>query len=249
MRLCDCIGIKEKDIISVVGAGGKTSFLFQLAQELKEKESKVLLTTTTKIYAPEKDVVDLVCIQEKDFIKNAKVNKVGIFVYGSDINSENKMIGLAENQIGSLAGYFDYIVIEADGAKKKRIKGWNREEPVIYSGTTKTIGIIDIQAIGVEICEENVFRSKDFCDIANAKQREPITIDHLFRMICHPKGLFQYAEGEKILFINKADDSYYFEFARGFVHELRKNCPSFRNKILIGSLKNNKWDVMNLNES
>lgn len=244
MRLCDSIGIRQKDIISIVGAGGKTSFLFQLAQELKEKEHKVLLTTTTKIYVPEKNMVDLICVEEKNFIKNAEVNKVGIFVYGSDINSENKMIGLTENQIGSLTGYFDYTVIEADGAKKKRIKGWNREEPVIYSGTTKTIGILDIQVVGMEVCEENVFRSQAFCDIANAKQGEHITMDHLSHMICHPKGLFQYAEGEKILFINKVDNPYYFELARGFVLELRRNDPSFLSKILIGSLRNHTWNVL-----
>lgn len=243
MRLCDGIGIRKKDIVSIVGAGGKTSFLFRLAQELREDENKVLLTTTTKIYVPEKDKVDLICLMEKG-LKNVEANKAGIFVYGNHINSENKMIGLTEKQIGHLVDYFDYTVIEADGAKKRSIKGWNREEPVIYSGTTKTIGILDIQAIGMKICEENVFRSEAFCNIVKAKQGESITIDHLSHLICHPEGLFQYAKGEKILFINKVDHPYYFELAQGFLHEHRNKYPRFLNKILIGSLMNHTCDIM-----
>ena len=49
MRLSDYIGLEEKDVISFVGAGGKTTMMFKLAEELG-RNSKVLVTTTTKIY-------------------------------------------------------------------------------------------------------------------------------------------------------------------------------------------------------
>ena len=34
MKLSNYIGLKKKDIISIVGAGGKTTMMFKLAEEL-----------------------------------------------------------------------------------------------------------------------------------------------------------------------------------------------------------------------
>ena len=43
--------------ICAVGAGGKTSLLYELAEEYRQEGKRVLLTTTTKMYLPEKDGV------------------------------------------------------------------------------------------------------------------------------------------------------------------------------------------------
>ena len=46
--------IKKGDIITITGAGGKTSLMFSLARELASL-GRVLVTTTTKIYVPHPD--------------------------------------------------------------------------------------------------------------------------------------------------------------------------------------------------
>lgn len=48
------LNIKTGEIISLVGGGGKTTTLYMLANELKNKNKKVLVTTTTAIYSPER---------------------------------------------------------------------------------------------------------------------------------------------------------------------------------------------------
>ena len=53
--LKDILGINKKDVISIVGAGGKTTMLFSLSKELK---GKVCLSTTTKIFMPIKSDYD-----------------------------------------------------------------------------------------------------------------------------------------------------------------------------------------------
>ena len=85
----------------------------------------------------------------------------GIYILGLGVNEENKILGLSDKQLDELAPHFDYILIEADGAKEKQLKGWNEFEPVIYGKTTKTVGIIDIQSFGMVINEGNVHRSND----------------------------------------------------------------------------------------
>lgn len=239
MKLCNYIGLKEKDIISIVGAGGKTSFLFKLAKELKQNNYKVLVTTTTKIYVPPKEDYDFACLKEEQFFKYASMKSPGIYVYGMGVNLENKIIGIEENILNELMPYFDYILIEADGAKEKGIKGWNQFEPVISKKTTKTIGILDIQTIGMEICKENVHRSKIFCGITQAQEGESIKIEHLSRLISHQQGLFKGAVGEKILFINKIEHPYYLGITKQLIQKVNKQSQNLLDRTFIGSLKNN----------
>ena len=57
MNLIDTFKISKKDIITIVGAGGKTSLMYS-ASSLLRKDYKVLVTTTTHIYIPDKSIYD-----------------------------------------------------------------------------------------------------------------------------------------------------------------------------------------------
>ncbi|MCT4620567.1 MAG: selenium cofactor biosynthesis protein YqeC [Marinisporobacter sp.] len=238
MGIIDYMDLKEKDIVSIVGAGGKTSLLFYLGKKLKNH--KVLLTTTTKIYVPQNHQYDFICIDKNEFLKVSKKNQKGIYVYGTKVNGENKLIGLKEEQLDRIRNDFDYILIEADGAKEKQIKGWNDTEPVVYEKTKKTIGVLDIQALGLEVSEKNVHRSEAFCKMTHLKEGDHITLEALLKAIVHPEGLFKNAKGEKILFINKADDLQDLNKAEQLKNEMNKLYPKFLSKIVIGSLKKEK---------
>ena len=69
-NLIDTFNIKNKDIITIVGAGGKTSLMFS-ASSLFRKNYKVLVTTTTHIYVPDKNLYD-----EMIMLSDIKDNKV-----------------------------------------------------------------------------------------------------------------------------------------------------------------------------
>ena len=52
MTLYQALGLEGGGVISIVGAGGKTSFMFRLAHEISGLGQSVLTTTTTKIMMP-----------------------------------------------------------------------------------------------------------------------------------------------------------------------------------------------------
>ena len=57
------------------------------------------------------------------------------------------------------------VIIEADGSKRKALKGWAQYEPVIVSGTDITIGLLSLETIGAKINSENIHRLDKFIDI------------------------------------------------------------------------------------
>ena len=54
--------LERGGVISIVGAGGKTTLMFRLARELSKDGDRVLTTTTTKIYMPTRAQSSIVMI-------------------------------------------------------------------------------------------------------------------------------------------------------------------------------------------
>lgn len=228
--------IKNKDIITVIGAGGKTSFINCISQKLRYGCS-ILSTTTTKIYMPNKNLYDRVYYLQNVNSSDIYKNKKGITVIGKCINNENKIIGLDFNELNILEGMFDLLLIEGDGSKRKKLKGWNENEPVVYNKTTKTIGILDITTYKMEISDKNIHRLKEFkclIDIKNINDKY-INLDILYQIILNENGLFKNAIGDKILFINKVENKYYEDLSIQLAKKITKQNKDI--KIYYGSIK------------
>ena len=85
--LSELIALPALPLISLVGAGGKTTTMYTLASELAQKHKRVITTTTTSIYFPRQGETDtlIVAAETPVLIKMAstkfvayKVNKVAV---------------------------------------------------------------------------------------------------------------------------------------------------------------------------
>jgi probable selenium-dependent hydroxylase accessory protein YqeC len=238
MKLSEALNLKKKDVVSIVGAGGKTSLMLQLARELRSQR-KVLVTTTTKIYIPSDKDYDFLCCSYENYEKHMLKKTEGIYVLGKGLSEENKLMGLSEEELSKTCHNFDYTLIEADGAKRKSLKGWNRYEPVIYSGTTKTIGVLDITSVGIEIKEDNIHRSDRFCNITDSNSGGFVNLEHLVKLVLHPEGLFKNSLGEDILYINKVESDIDLERTQGLIEQIMMLSEGRLNKFVYGSIFEN----------
>lgn len=247
MNLIDVFNIKNKDIITIVGSGGKTSLMFSISSLLRQGY-KVLVTTTTNIYVPDYKTVefDKFCLIDNDeelenIIKN---DKNGVYVIGSKIiNNLNKpkLKGLTFEMIDKISHFFDIVLIEGDGSKEKPLKGWLDNEPVVYDKTTKTIGVIDINSIGLYINEDNIHRLDNFLDIINDEKSSKVKVKHLKNIVLNKNGLFKLSKGEKILFINKSESIKNKTNANLLIKEIKDENLYYIDKFVYGSLVNNEF--------
>lgn len=238
MILGDIIDVSKNEIMTVVGAGGKTSFVNYFANYYR-KQAKVLLTTTTKMYLPQKEIYNDIFMLDAD--ENITFpNQCGVTVCGKRINKENKIIGLDFEDLNSIVDNFELVLIEGDGSKKKKLKGWNNTEPVVCKRTTITIGILDITSYNMDINEENIHRLDEFINITKSCKGK-VSIYDLKNIILNPKGLFKNSKGKKILFINKVENNEYEELAKDVISLINKeehDIGTFYGSIKQGYCKN-----------
>ncbi len=244
MGLIDTFKIKDKDIITIIGAGGKTSLMYSASSFLRNKY-KVLVTTTTHIYVPDEDIYDEILMlndfTDESYISILKNNKNGVYVVGNYIVNNCKIKGLTFEMLDKIIPYFDIIIIEGDGAKEKSLKGWRDLEPVIYPKTTKIIGVLDITSIGLDINEENIHRVDKFLDITNDYCANKVSIEHLEKLILNKNGLFKINKGENILFINKVESTIDKINTLNLIKNIKEKNNSNISNYIYGSIQKNEY--------
>ena len=205
------INLSMPELVCFVGAGGKTTTMFALAQALKSLHKRILVTTTTNIFYPEKHECDAVIVNDEQQPGMFHAVSDGtVTVLGSDIVNGGKLAGVSKGFIDKLhkEKLFDCILVECDGSKRRPIKAPAHYEPVVPASTTKTIGVIGLDAVGKPIAEEYVHRPELFCETVNRCMGDMIDTEAVVNLIVSPQGLFKgVPEGcTKHVLLNKADN-------------------------------------------
>ena len=106
MRLRDALRVQRGDVVAFVGAGGKTSALFRLANELRADGWRVLATTTTKLASHELKHAPLAARLDAH-TKPAEIREwldlYGcVFLYSEEDARGRKVTGLEPEQIDTV---------------------------------------------------------------------------------------------------------------------------------------------------
>lgn len=204
------IRLHRKEFICLVGAGGKTSTMFKLAEELKRLDKRVLVTTTTAIYYPYEKCIDRVLIYEGiSQMLSLPKQKGSVTVIGKEISKDKKLQGLDKLVLDEIynRNIFDYILVEGDGSRKKPIKAPAGYEPVIPESTSITVGIVGLDSLYKPIDDKYLHRADIFCRITNSRRNQAIDEEKIARLVVSDEGLFKNTPktSKKYLLLNKAE--------------------------------------------
>lgn len=286
--LIDRLKIKKNDVISVIGAGGKTTLINHLAQSLSKQNKKVLITTTTHIIQtkiedfshPEyiknssnlyhcpiftfettkntNEIHNIICNaylaenkvfqteqsekNKNDFAsKQAESVDIGIksttqaktsYIFEqldnyidilgryeknpTYINGRIKLAGINLDEF-DLSNYYATLV-EADGSKRLRLKGWRSFEPVIPPETTKTILVQDISYLDKKLNADDIFNSDIFArDFMSNCLEQKFSFLHIIEIINYIKKI---AQGEfSVIFIDKNNSTENYQKVADFIED------------------------------
>lgn len=136
-------------VISLVGAGGKTSTMYQLAKECRDRGRSVIITTSTHIACPKEYPVAVIqrASQLDELFDEGMLPKI-LVVAGERIDERGKLAGMPVSEICKLKNYCDVLLIEADGSRRLPLKVCAEHEPVICDVTQVVIGCVGLSAAG-----------------------------------------------------------------------------------------------------
>ena len=146
MALRDLLDIRP-GVTAVIGGGGKTTLLRKLGEELAGKGSRALLCTTTKILP----FPGLPCARTGTELKRLR-QEYRLLCAGMPVPGTEKLTA-PEVPMETLAAWFDYVLVEADGAAHRPLKAHAAHEPVIPMEANQTICVVGASGFGQAIAD------------------------------------------------------------------------------------------------
>ena len=179
MKLHEALGISTGDVVAFVGAGGKSGAILAVAGELTGDEMRVLAAPTTKMLLSEADRIGPLVLSGDDGRLRARAEEAlarssGVVV-GDDMLSKNRVGGLDPERVSDLVPLADVVLIEADGSRRRPIKGTAEHEPAIPEEATLVVAVGNVSALGTPVDEEHVHRPDVFSELTGIGPGQSIT--------------------------------------------------------------------------
>jgi probable selenium-dependent hydroxylase accessory protein YqeC len=179
LELHEALGITRGDVVAFVGAGGKSGAILTVSNGLRQAGMKVLVAPTTKMMLGEADEIGpLVTSEDAGELRERAekaLSECPTVVAGSGMLSKNRVGGVNPGWIGDLSRLVDVVLIEADGSRRRPIKGTAEHEPALPDAATLVVAVANVHALGRPVDEEHVHRPDVFSDLTGVGTGQSIT--------------------------------------------------------------------------
>ena len=192
-----------RGITALVGGGGKTTLMLQMARELSKSGARVIISTTTHIFPPEG-----ISTSNPETVKSAKtaLEQNNLVCFGKPAE-QGKLSApaISPEEMTQLA---DYVLIEADGAKHLPLKAPAEHEPVIPAQTRLVIAVAGLDGAGRRI-RETAFRADRYAALCGKSEDDLVSAEDIALVLAHPLGQRKNVSNDMrfAVLLNKADDA------------------------------------------
>ena len=250
---------RSPEIVSFVGAGGKTSAIFQLAREIINRKTVTLapyahlpwravpgsagvVTSTTHLGAWQTRFADHHIIANHPGDIQLPAEGV-ILVTGEIENGRTKPVNeavlnwLHENSKANSIP----LLIEADGSRQKPLKAPAKHEPSIPEFTDIVVVVAGLSALGKPLTDQNVHRAEIFSHLSGLQINQIITPNVITRMMIHSQGGSKNIplNARRVVFLNQADTPELQSIGGSMARELLDHFDS----VIVGRLKNSEFQT------
>ncbi len=192
--LSNLIDLPAKPLISIVGAGGKTTTMYTLANELAHRGKRVITTTTTQIFTPKTGETDTLIVEAEmpNLLKmaNAAWKDHHRVTVAAAPSGTTKLAGLGPEQPYELLvkSSADVVIVEADGARQRMIKAPAEHEPVVPPQTNVALLMLSAGAINQPLSAQVAHRPELVADVAGISQGDRLSPAVIARLVISERG-------------------------------------------------------------
>lgn len=202
-------------VISLVGAGGKTTWLYRMASFYSARGERVLVTTTTHMMEPEEKY------RAHNVEEAERIWKEGRYVVAGKMAPGGKITRLDGEELERYKKRAQIVLIEADGAKRMPCKVPADHEPVILPECDVVVGVMGLDSLGKPL-EEVCFRAEYAEKLLGKTRKENLTAEDLGKILASEQGTRKDIKGrEYCVILNKCNDEKRREAAEKIAGYLR----------------------------
>lgn len=225
----------KKHIVSIVGAGGKTTLLYALAEYMASQHKKVLVTTSTHIMRPEQEVYATTPVKVRELWTRYQYAVIGLETTDHKLQQVPIVAGLLNEQLRhdgadeqkawiAMLNEADIVLIEADGSKRLPCKAPAAHEPVIWSQSDIVIDVAGLSAIGNKI-QESCCRVEQVMDILQEVAQHILIPNDIARLVSSLAGGRKGVDNRQFyILLNQCDTEQELEHAKQVVSSLSQEC-------------------------
>lgn len=239
LTLAQALRVGSSPCIAFIGAGGKTTAMFQLARQLP---SPVIVTATSHLGLSQSKWADQHIIAETSAsLEELEHGLKGVMLV-TDVVEGDKVKPINTDLLMWLKQFCGYhsipLLVEADGSRRKPLKAWAEHEPPIPSFVEMIVHIVGLTGLGKTLNGENVHRPEIFSELSGLRLEEAITPDSLVQVLIHSSGGLKNIpkNARRTVVLNQADTPELQSAAQGLAKAL---LPVYHS-VIISSLEQEK---------
>ncbi|MFC7156205.1 selenium cofactor biosynthesis protein YqeC [Halomarina halobia] len=207
-------------LVPVVGAGGKKTALYTLANRL----DRAVVTATVRIPLFDEHVARVVVTDDPA----AAAESAGPDDWPLGVVPEregDRYLGYDPDDVGALAGSdLDAVLVKADGARMREFKAPGEDEPRLPDGTDAVLAIASVQVVGRPLTAEYVHRPERVAALTGREVGDTVRAEDVATVLAHPEGGFENVpDGATVIpVLNKVDDEDWERTARTVARTIRE---------------------------
>ena len=176
------------DIAAIVGAGGKTTSMFAMAQALAERGLRVVTTKSTTIHRPSLARSPKLLVSPPDRWRAElppALETHPVITVVTAAPTQRRYNGIPPDLAPDLLcdSGADVLIVEADGARRRLMKAPAAHEPAMPAGAMLVIPVACLAAVGRPLAERHVHRPQLAAEILDVDLGARLTIDHVLKLL------------------------------------------------------------------
>jgi len=195
MNLTDSLDLGEREVVALVGGGGKTTAMYRLCREAAARGRRAVASGTARFTLPPGRLTSplLVHRDEGELLRAVRprlANAGSWVIAATGLGSKERLLPISNDMVAILAAEpeIDLLALEADGSALRPFKAPAEHEPVVPEAATLVIAVVGADIFGRPLDPTWVHRPERVAHLTGASLGDRVTAAMVARVLCHEEG-------------------------------------------------------------
>lgn len=195
MDLTEALALRGREVVALVGGGGKTTTLYRLCREAASRGRRAVATGTARFTPPAGGTdAPLLVDEDESRLAGAVVKRLREtdpwLIAATGHASQGRLLPISYETVAGLASRpeIDLVAIEADGSAMRPFKAPAEHEPALPPSATLVVAVVGADCFGRPLAEDAVHRPERVISLTGAAHGEPVTPALVASVLAHSDG-------------------------------------------------------------